>query len=131
MPSPTLLSFVHQGLVVCLLATGFLLLDLIIFSFEATRLHLSSHRLFDKVLGSILLVDPRAVPFCRAFDNGSNLREVGHLVLTSGFLVMPVWIKNGSHLDHLQVALQLWCQDGPRQVEPFGARIGSFALLLC
>ena len=116
------LPLIQQALVVCLFAVRLLPLDLIVLPLKVTGLPLSSHSLFHKSFRPILLVDPRAIPFCRAFKDCSYLREGRNLGLARRLLVMAVWIENGSHFDQLQVALQLWSQHCLWQVKPLGSR---------
>jgi len=114
-PSPSLsfllLSLLHQALVVRFLAAGLLLLNLVVFPLEATSLPLPGHSLLHEILRPILSVDPRAIPFRRAFNDRPNLRESRDLVLARSLFIMAMGIENGSHLDQLEVALELWSQD--------------------
>lgn len=89
----------------CLLATGLLVLDFVVLPLKATCLSLSSHHFFDKGLGPILSIDPGAEPFRGTFNDCSDFGKSGHFVLARGFLVVPMRIENGSHLDDLQVTL--------------------------
>ena len=63
----------HERFVMCLLATGLRGLNFFVLPLETTCVLLDCHSLFDKILRSILFVDPRAIPFCRPLDHGTNL----------------------------------------------------------
>jgi hypothetical protein len=72
-----------------LLATGLRNLNFIVFPLEMPAVLLDRCGLFHKVLRTILLVDPGAVPLCRPLNHRSNLGERGHLAPAAIFLVVP------------------------------------------
>jgi hypothetical protein len=71
------------------LPTGLRNLDLIIFPLETPTLLLDRPGFFDKILCPVLLVDPRAIPFCRPLDHGPNLGECRDLALATVLLIVP------------------------------------------
>jgi len=111
-----------------LLAACLCNLDVSIFPLEAARLLLAVHGFFNEVLRPILLVDSGAVIFCRSFNNCTSLRKGRYLVFASVLLVMSVRVEHGAHLDHLEIALELWGHNGLGKVEPLLAGVSLVIL---
>jgi hypothetical protein len=102
-----LLSLIHQSFIICFLAAGLLLLDLLVFPLKAASLPLSCNSFLNKILCAVLLIDSRAVPFRWPLDDCSNLRKCGDFVLSRRLFVVTMGVKNGSHFDDLKIAFQL------------------------
>lgn len=115
-------------LIVSLFTTSLCVLDFSIFALETTGLTLRGHGLFNKCFGSIFLVDSRAVELCRPFNHCSYLRKCGYFALSVVLLIMPVRIEDGSHLDELEVALELGSYVGFRKAKPI--RTGGHLIIL-
>ena len=84
--------------------TRLLVLYLAIFPLEPAILLLDRHSLLHEVLRPLFLVQSAAVPLCRPFDDSTSLRECGHLAFPAVFLVVPVWVEDGAHLEELEIA---------------------------
>ena len=125
-----LLPLHHKLLVMRLLAACLRILDLVVLPLEPPILLFAVHCFLDKVLRSVLLIDAGRVEFGRAFDDGADLRELRDLgFLGAGLLVVPVWVEDGAHLQHLQVALEGWGYVCEGHVEPVCAGVGWAVLL--
>lgn len=112
-----------------LLAVCLFVLNLVVLPLEAAARSFSSHRLFHKVLCSILAVDASRVKLCWSLDNGSGLRELGDFGLRRCLLVVSVRIEDGSHGNELEVAFECGCEGRPRKVEPFITGICNVRLI--
>ena len=104
--SRPLLALSQEFLVVCLLSTCLRSLYVIVFPLEPTSLLLVLHLLVDEVLGPILFVDATRIPFCRALNHSSDLRECRYFSLPSVLLVVSMRIKDIAHLDKLEVPFE-------------------------
>lgn len=113
----------------CLLATGFRLLYLVVFALESAGHLLGGHCLFNKVLGPLFLVESCTKELSRAFNHGPCLRERRDFAFPSIFLVVSVRVKDGSHFDQLEVTLELRSQVRLRHFEPVRACAGLVILL--
>lgn len=110
------------------LAARLRILNLTVFSLEATSLCLVAHLLFHKILGSIFPVDATRIPLGRPLDDCADLREGGHFTFSGILLVVPVGIEDVSHLNELQVALEGAREFSLGEVEPVGTGIGLVIL---
>lgn len=72
-----------------LLSTSLRGLDLIILPLETPTLLFDRPGFFDEILGSILLIDPGAIPFRRPLDHGPNLGECRDFALATVLLIVP------------------------------------------
>lgn len=93
-------------------------LNLIVLPPESPTFPLHAHRLLNKILRPIFLVDPPAVPLRRALDHRPRLRECRQFPLSVVLFVVTVGIEHGAHLQELEVAFQRLGGDGFGHGEP-------------
>jgi hypothetical protein len=120
-----------QGLVESLLPARFLVLHVAILLLEATILPFVREHLLDKRALSLLVLETAGEELGGTLNDGADLAVLGRLHFPAILLVMAMRVKYTTHLNELQVALQLWRQVGLGQVEPFVARSGFLLLYAC
>ncbi len=85
----------HQRFVVGFLPTYLLFLNLIVLPLESAAFFLCRHCFFNEILRAIFAVNASRIKFGWPFDDRASLRELRHLGLRGGFLVVPVRIEHG------------------------------------
>ena len=118
----TTLALRLEVLVESLLATAFLGLHLGILLLEATALLFSSKDLFDESAFAILVLDSGRQVLRRTLDDGTDLAVLGCLHLASVLLVVTMRVEDVTHLQELQVSLELGCEIGAGKIVPLGTR---------
>lgn len=89
-------------------------LDFAVLGLETARLFLSSKNIFNKGALPLLVRQTRSKVFGRAFNDSSHLRELWNPAFAAVvLLIVPLRIQNRAHAKQLEIALQLWCKDGP------------------
>lgn len=116
----TALALRLEVLVESLLSTAPLGLHFAILLLEATTLLFSSKDLFHESTFAILVLDSGGEVFGGTLDDGTNLAVLRCLHLAAVFLVVTVRVKHITHLQQLQISLELWGEVGSRQVVPLG-----------
>ena len=89
---------------------------------------LASQHFLDKRPLALLVLDAAGEVLGRPFDDGADLTILWCLHLAILFLVVAVGIEHTTHLDELEIALELGCEVGLGQVKPLVAG-GSLLLL--
>jgi hypothetical protein len=125
----TTLSLRLEVLVESLLAAAFLGLHLGILLLEAATLLLSGKDLFDESAFAVLVLDSGRQVLRRTLDDGTDLAVLGCLHLAAILLVVAVRVEDVTHLQELQVSLELGCEIGAGKVVPLGTR-SCFLLLV-
>lgn len=105
----TTLALGFEVLVEGLPSTALLLLYLAVLLLEAPTLLLASKDFFHKSTLAVLVLDPARQVLGGSFDDGTNLAVLRCLHFAAIFLVVTVRVKDISHLQKLQVSLELWC----------------------
>jgi hypothetical protein len=118
-----------EVLVESLLAAALLGLHLGILLLEAAALLFSGKDLFDEGAFAVLVLDSGRQILGGTLDDGTDLAVLGCLHLAAILLVVAVRIKDVTHLQQLQVSLELGCEVGAGKVVPLGAR-SCFLLLI-
>jgi hypothetical protein len=107
-------------LVESLLSTALLDLYLAVLLLETAILLLPGKDLLHESAFAVLVLDSGREVLGRALDDGANLAVLGRLHLATILLVVAMRVKDVTHLQKLQVPLELWSEVGARQVVPLG-----------
>jgi inosine/guanosine/xanthosine phosphorylase family protein len=117
-----------EGLVVRLLSTCLGGLDVAILSLETASVLLAGQDFFDKGLLAILVVDSAREVLGGSLDDGADLGVLGRSHLAILLLVVSMRIKHITHLQQLEISLQLGGKIGTRHVVPLFTRSGFLRL---
>jgi hypothetical protein len=125
----TTLALRLEVLVEGLLSTALLDLHFAVLLLEAAVLLLSSKDLLHEGAFAVLVLNSCREVLGRALDDGANLAVLGRLHLASIFLVVAMRVKDITHLQELQIPLELRGKVGARQVVPLSTS-GCFLFLV-
>jgi len=117
-----------QSLVVRLLSACLGCLDVAILSLETASVFLAGEDLVNKGLLAILVVESSREVLGGALDDGADVRILRRSHLAVLLLVMSMRIKHVTHLQELEISLQLGSEVGPGHVVPLFAGGGFLGL---
>jgi hypothetical protein len=124
----TTLALSLEVFVESLLSTALLGLHFAVLLLEATGLLLAGKDFLHEGALAILVLNPGGEVLGRALDDGTDLAVFRRLHLTTVLLVVAMRVEDVTHLQELQISLELRGKVGLRQVEPLGT--GSRFLFL-
>ena len=104
-------------------------LQLTILLLEPPSLLLTSKNFLNKGLLALFVLDPAREELSRTFDDSPDLTVLRRLHLSAVLFVVAVRVEHVTHLQELQVSLELGCKIGAGKVVPLGAR-SCFLLLV-
>ena len=116
----TTLALSLEVLVESLLSTALLGLHFAILLLEAPVLLLASKDFLHESALAVLVLDSGGEVLGRALDDGTNLAVLRRLHLATVLLVVAMRVEDVTHLQELQISLELRGEIGFRQVEPLG-----------
>lgn len=117
-----------QSLVVRLLSACLGGLDVAILSLEAAGVLLAGQDFVDKGLLAILVVESAGEVLGRTLDDGADLGVLWRSHLATILFVMSMRIKHVTHLEQLEISLQLWSEVGAGHVVPLFTGSGFLRL---
>ena len=116
----TTLALSLEVLVESLLSTALLGLDFAVLLLEASGLLLAGKDFLHESALAVLVLDSGGEVLGRALDDGTDLAVLRCLHLAAVLLVVAMRVKDVTHLQELQISLELWGEVGLGQVEPLG-----------
>jgi inosine/guanosine/xanthosine phosphorylase family protein len=117
-----------QSLVVRLLSARLRALDVAVLSLETAGVFLAGQDFVDKGLLAILVVESAREVLGGTLDDGADVRVWRRCHLAILLLVMSMRIKHVTHLQELEISLQLRSEVGTGHVVPLFARSGFLRL---
>jgi inosine/guanosine/xanthosine phosphorylase family protein len=117
-----------QILVVGLLSACLGCLDVAVLSLETAKVLLARQDFLDEGLLAIFVVESAREVLGRTFNDGADVGVLRRSHLAVLLLVMSVRIKNVTHLQQLEISLQLWGEIGTGHVVPLFTSSGFLRL---
>lgn len=104
--------------IVCFLTTSLCQLHLVVLALEAPRRTFTLHHFFCQGSLSLSVLEPGTVEVRGPFYDCTHLRELWSRCFSSVLLVVLFGIKNGAHLEKLEIPLEFRREVCAREIEP-------------